>query len=735
MPKNEPPSATSSLASPSPDPLAASPDGVVTLPEQIDVVKFRQTDEGRALVKWALDEFTRCKTAKAQKQRQWYINLSMVYGHQWIDTLGKALPDSVAGKLVPQLAPKYYQKDRRTINRLRAFVRSEQSKFLSTLPTVEAVPATAEDEDGRSAKAAEQVWESYASRRRLRREYSKSLYWMVNAGSGFLKTWWDPTTFDRYSGQPGDIVYRNVTPFHIFVPDLREVEVDDQPYIQHVQVKNLQWAKTFWAKELEDAKIAPSTIAANSLLDDAYLNLQQSPRTDLDSVVIYEVWVKPNMVPLMPDGGFMVIVEDILVAISKDGLPYKHGEFCFTKFDHLSGDTFFADSPLIDLIPLQREYNDYRTEISVSGKRVARPFFAAQKGSIDPSKWTNEPGQILMYNQGFQPPTPMQAPQVPEWYLRQSENILMDFEDISGQHAVSRGDAPPGVTAGTAISFLQEKDDQFLTPQYQNVEDGFERIAIQTLALFQEFVDVPRQIKTIGLDSAYDLEMLSGADIAGGTDIRVEPGSAIGQSMAAKRATIMEMFSVGMLPDPNMALHMMEVGGAQKILDVMSAAEKKAQRENIKMKRLQEADITANANEYIGKVLSEMIPQTGGPPYDPTDPMAPQPTDVLAALGQQDPEMANQIQAMVPPVVQVDDFDIHAMHIDTHNRFRMTPEYEILPDAVKKQFEMHVQIHTEMAGQQAMTNQMLMASQQAPPPGGSMGGEEQGGPPPGMEGA
>jgi hypothetical protein len=32
--------------------------------------------------------------------------------------------------------------------------------------------------------------------------------------------------------------------------------------------------------------------------------------------------------------------------------------------------------------------------------------------------------------------------------------------------------------------------------------------------------------------------------------------------------------------------------------------------------------------------------------------------------------MAAQIQQMVPPVVRVDDFDIHAMHIDTHNRFR-----------------------------------------------------------------
>jgi hypothetical protein len=178
----------------------------------------------------------------------------------------------------------------------------------------------------------------------------------------------------------------------------------------------------------------------------------------------------------------------------------------------------------------------------------------------------------------------------------------------------------------------------------------------------------------------------------------------------------------------------MEVGGAQKVLDVMAAAEKKAQRENIKMKRLGPQDIMANADEYVGKILTEMIPATGGPPYDPADPMSPKPTELLEAIGQQDPEMAAQIQQMVPPVVQVADFDIHAMHIDTHNRFRMTPEYELLSDEVKKQFEMHVQIHNEMAQQQAMSNQMLMMSQQQPPTGGSMSDEEQGGPPPDEQG-
>ena len=496
MPTNVPPSETSSLASASPD--LTAPDGIVVLPEQIDVVKFRQTDEGRALVKWALDEFTRCKQAKAQKQRQWYVNLSMVYGHQWIDTLGHALPESVAGKLVPQLMPKYYQKDRRTINRLRAFVRSEQSKFLSTLPTVEAVPATAEDEDGRSAKAAEQVWESYAARRRLRREYSKSLYWMILAGSGFLKSWWDPTTFDRYSGQPGDIMFRNVTPFHIFVPDLREMEVDDQPYMMHVQVKNLQWAKSFWAKELTTPTCAP-TVAANTLLDDAYLNMQQSPRTDLDSVVVYEIWVKSEHDQEVAEGRLHGHRRGHLGRDQHGGPAVQARRVLLHEVRSPVGRHVLRDSPLVDLIPLQKEFNDLRTEISVGGKRTAAPILRGAEGLHRPGEVDERTRSDPAYNQGFQPPSRC-APVLPDWYVRQSS----DPDGLRGHQRPARGVtvATPPRSHGWHRHLVPAREGRpVLTPQYQNVEDGFERIAVQTLALFQEFVDIPRQIKTIGLDS------------------------------------------------------------------------------------------------------------------------------------------------------------------------------------------------------------------------------------------
>ena len=119
----------------------------------------------------------------------------------------------------------------------------------------------------------------------------------------------------------------------------------------------------------------------------------------------------------------------------------------------------------------------------------------------------------------------------------------------------------------------------------------------------------------------------------------------------------------------------------------MQVAERKAQRENIKMKMLTSAEIQM-ADMQWQQALMEQAAQMG---MDPTQ------------LQQQMPE--------APPVVAVDDFDIHAKHVEVHNTFRMSQEYETLPPEIKAQFDAHVKKHEEMMQQQ----QMQQFIQQIPP--------------------
>jgi hypothetical protein len=671
-----PESTPSSSASANPTKLPASTDSTFNLDQ------YRANKDAEKLVSWVKGEYEKSKSARQNKQLQWWQNMSMFFGNHYarpLKTSGNV--QGLTGKLnTPRgnAAAAY----RKTINKTRSFVRAEQSKFLSSIPTAIAVPSTATDEDIRAAYAGEQVWESYSDTKKLRQHYSRAIWWMILTGNGFLKTWWDDSIRDRNDPSVnGDVAFGSITPFHVFVPDLREQEIEDQPHIIIAYTKTVEWCKRYFGEALTGATLSPSQSSANQILEEGYLNLSTTGR-HADSVIVYEAWVKPGATSLLPDGGVVVVVDNTIVSMI-EGLPYNHGMYPLTKFEHIPTSTFYADSPIVDLIGLQREYNELRSTISYAGKVMANPQLIAQKGSIVASRMTNEAGLVIEYKTGYQPPQPLQMSPLPQYYVEQQDRIASDWEDLSGQHDVSRGKAPAGVTAGTAINFLQEKDDQFNTPQYQGVEDGFGKIATSTLMLFNQYVDLPRKIKYVGADQSFDTALLAGADIKNGTDIRIQRGSSIGQSRAASDAKTMDMFQVGLIDAPT-ALKRMEMGGEKGVLDIMNVAEKKAQRENMKMKLL--------TDQQIQQVQDEWAMQLGLPPgFDPQqiDPQQ------LAALEMQDPQFVQLLKKGPPLVVPVDDFDVHDVHIDNHDKFCMGQEYESLGKAQQDQIRRHVQAHME----------------------------------------
>jgi hypothetical protein len=221
-----------------------------------------------------------------------------------------------------------------------------------------------------------------------------------------------------------------------------------------------------------------------------------------------------------------------------------------------------------------------------------------------------------------------------------------------------------------------------------------------TIELFVQYVDMPRKIRTVGADGAFDTMLLKGADVASGTDIRVEPGSSYAKSKAAQEARVMDMFSVGIIDQPT-ALRLLEVGGVQKVMDTFNVAERKAQRENIKMKMITEEDIEMARMQAIEEIMSQLPPEA-----------------------MEDEELMQEIQNMpAPPLIPVDDFDMHEVHIETHNKFRMSQEYEILPDAVKEQFAAHVGEHERIIQQK----QLMQFLEMIPGDGTEEGGAPLGG--------
>jgi hypothetical protein len=122
-----------------------------------------------------------------------------------------------------------------------------------------------------------------------------------------------------------------------------------------------------------------------------------------NAVLCLEVWVKPGGHLNFLKGGMFTVLGDQVVQIFND-FPYNHREYPFSKLEHIESGKFYGTSVIEDLLPVQKEYNRTRSQIIENKNRMAKLQLMAPKGSIEVSKVSSEPGQVILYTPGYNPP-------------------------------------------------------------------------------------------------------------------------------------------------------------------------------------------------------------------------------------------------------------------------------------------------------------------------------------------
>jgi hypothetical protein len=641
-------------------------------------LKALQADKkGKDLVDYIRKEYEKSKNAKNWRVRQWYLNMSFERGKQYVAW------DSTKSQLA-QLPRGDKNLPRITINRVRPIVRTEISKLTSQKPSAVALPASNEIEDIFAANAATQVWESLYDRLKVGREMRSVARDLSVLGVGYLKTYWDSGKTDTWSDEQGDICIEHVSPFNVFVPDLSIIDNEKQPYILHVYTKPLEWLKMTYG-DLIPKDAQPTVIASTEIADvSSALDIREN-NSKPDASLVIEAWIRPGTTKLLPKGGYIVVVDEIIVEASLDGFPAGYSDCPITKFEHIPSGQYYPACVIDDIIPLQREINRTRSQRIQAKNVMAKPQVYYREGSLVVSRISTAPGQYIGVKPGFDFPQSAPMPQLPPYVTEELEALNLDLEDISGQHQVSKGSTPPGVEAATAIAYLQERDDSYLAPTFASIEEGLSRVARTALSLAAEYWTGERTIKIVGDNNSFSAEMFRGSDIAKGTDIRIEAGSALPSSKAAKQALVMDMAKLGMIP-PEDALNLLDIATLNRYTDNRGTRpdELTAQRENIRFKNLSEMSVMQHYSNW----------QQG------------------AAMG--NPEMidANTGQPLQPPaIISVNKWDNHAVHIQEHDNFRKSPAYDMLTPTQKAELNKHINIH-EMA--LANLQQQQMMAQQPP---------------------
>lgn len=618
------------------------------------------TKEGRAadktresLAATAISLFQKAQSDRWKQEQQWYLNIAFFYGHHYVKF--RNIPGTTNFDMYVPSVP--YYRSRPIINHTRRVVRKEMSRLVKQQPNAFIIPSSSEDRDIFAAQAGEQIWSSLYRTKRINKVLRRAVFWQTVCGTGFLNQFWDWTIQDKISNTWGDIRIEPVTPFHLFIPDLREEELENQPYVINAQIKSKEWVRRTFNVEPTDHRF---NIVDDSLLSVMGLNQLNAKR---DTTIVLELWVKPGTIKELSQGGMYTVCNNQIVQ-GVEEWPYSHGEYPFSKLDAIPSGKFYSTSVVEDLIPLQRELNRTRGQIIENKNKMAKPQLVAEKGSVDASKITTEPGLVIEYKSGFNPPQPLPMQNLPSYVENEVNRIYSDISDLSGIHEVSQGNVPPGVTAATAIAYLEEQDESLVAYHYSSIEECLETTARQCLTYVKDYWDEPRIVQYVGSDRAFDVQTFKGSDLRGHTDIRIEAGSALPQSRAAKQAFIMDLMKMQFI-DPQEGLELMEMGGLDKLYERLQVDIRQAQRENLKLKVVTEEDIAKHFEAWQQKNPEALRDSQTGLQLEP------------------------------PLIVPVNVYDNHQIHIEYHNRFRKSQAYELVSDFTKALFEEHVKQHQD----------------------------------------
>lgn len=576
------------------------------------------------------------KGTNSAMEQQGYINIAYFAGKQWITW------DKTNNRLYEP--PKDPHKVRFVGNRIQPIVRTELAKITKNKPVVNVVPASNDDADIKSSHLGQKLADWLFYELDLQEANKELAMWGLCTDIAFMKPYWNPSKGDEVESPDGevmrlgDIDYDVVSLFDVkYAPTAKKwAEVN---WLVHEKVRDIDYVKEIYGKEVAaETNISSSNIFQSKLKDLNSMGTAVKEDKVDNSVIVKEYWEKPSS--KYPKGRRITVANNVLLLYEEDigfgESDTTERELPFFPFVHITVPGRVNGMSIIEnLIPIQKEYNKTRSQIIENKNLMSNPPWVVADNSLV-NEITDIPGQVIYYRAGFNKPEAVQMPSLNNDVYKNLEECKEEFDFISGQHEVSHGETPTGVTSGTAISFLQEQDDTKLGPTIQNYEKCIEQYLAYMLKVIKIKYDIPRTINIVGKNNTVEVIQFQGSMLTS-TDVRVQAGSSLPTTKAAKQEWVINLIHEHVLDparDRDLILKMLELG----ITD----------------------DLYSDSTVDVNQAQNEIEKWKKGDFNSP-----------------------------------VRDFYNHLVHITEHDKFRKSDEYEELPPEAQQMIDAHVQMHED----------------------------------------
>ena len=350
-------------------------------------------------------------------------------------------------------------------------------------------------------------------------------------------------------------------------------------------------------------------------------------------------------------GRVCVIVGDDVVSDDPWPFPFKDHLNCVAMRETFVAHRWTGDATAYQAVSLQNAINHNISALVEHAKKAGNARLLIPDAALDLiDELTDEAGEIVPFNPATGKPEWLGPAQLSNWLVELGERLDARLDNIMGVHDISRGTAPGGIESGVGLSILAENDDTPIGFIAKEMADGFGRVASMCAELYEANVSESRQAQVRADDGVTEAVRWTGADLMGQTDVIVPLEAVIPRSREAARARAMEMVKFGFVKTIDDFEMIADIAPYDRAGSRLMPAVDKARRENKHLAR--------------------------GVPLMPAD------------------------------------FDAHRLHIDEHNRFRMSETYELLGAELRAIIDDHVKAHEVLAAEDAAG--LLMQEGQSP---------------------
>lgn len=635
-------------------------------PIESQLIENHYPDTVEEVVTFLQKEFKKRQEERRPYELQWILNMNFLNNNQYCDI-------SIDLGQVAQICRDYEWEEREVYNHIAPIYETRLAKLCKVAPSPHVIPANASTKAEATAKMSKCILEGIDKDQEMEKKRAVATAWSELCGCCFYGDRWEmgggrPIFYDENGNMihEGELEKDVITPFEIFPDSSSSQGVKGCKSIIRAKAMKVddiydRWGIEVKGKDVDVFSLDQTNVGVGGFNRNSVVSQFKSTKIEKAEIVI-EYMELPNR--RHPQGLHIIMAGDRLLHygdfIFRVGTDGKFGFPLVMQVCIETPGRFWPVSIVERLIPIQRSFNALKNKKKEILNRKAIGNWAVEDdGNVDVEDLEQEgmyPGKFHIYPRGGKPPQEIVNRSTITDFDVEEQRLLDEFTTISGVSPFASQSLPPtGSNSGATLEKIKESDDTRIGLTASNINIAAVESYKIDLRMYRQFAKTPRLLRHVGKNNAVQIIEWQSSDLTS-DDIIIEKEDELSQTPAQRRQMVLDLLQYKLFSndtDPkvrNKVINQLQLGDWENVDDIEDSHVNRALRENMLIKQ--------------GKPIT------------------------------------------------VKPYDMHDIHIQEHNRWRLDvdfEEFESTQPELAQMFNQHVADHEALAQQKV---QQLMAMQQ-----------------------